>query len=307
MEDRSAIALSSLEFGSGSAADDHWLHGSSESLARLRRRGEATADAGCRVIVITGALGVGKHRLARWMHRRMAGATAPRIDLDGRSLPRELGSTAGMMVVDNADAIDVRGAQALVQRVTQVPQATLILLARAPLASLRDKSADHEQLFGRMTEAILEVPPLTERAQDIAAIARAALDDACARYALPTLALSPGALAELERQPWPGNARQICGLLEQAALRAQGRWVTPADLGFATAETQAAGTLHVRLPGASLREIEIKAITLALELADNRIVRAAELLGITRHALRRKIDKFGVLQNDAALDPDGSI
>ena len=60
--------------------------------------------------------------------------------------------------------------------------------------------------------------------------------------------------------------------------------------------------------GLSLREIEIKAITLALELADNRIVRAAELLGITRHALRRKIDKFGVVQNESAnLDPDGSI
>ena len=308
MEDRSAIALSSLEFGSRPVIDDLWLHGSSESLARLRRRAEATADAGCRVIVIGGARGVGKHRLTHWMHRRMAGAAAPRIDLDGRDLQSDIGASAGLMVVDHADGLDVRGAQALARRIAQVPHATLILIARTPLATLRETSADHEQLFGRMTEAILEVPPLAERTQDIAAIARAALDDACNTYDLPTLALSPGALTELEQQAWPGNARQIRGLLEQAALRAEGRWITPTELGFATPDAQAAGTLYVRLPGASLREIEIKAIALALELADNRIVRAAELLGITRHALRRKIDKFGVVQNDAMnLDPDGSI
>ena len=52
--------------------------------------------------------------------------------------------------------------------------------------------------------------------------------------------------------------------------------------------------LVIRLPGSSLREIEIEALRLALRLSEGRIVRASELLGITRHALRRKLEKFGL-------------
>lgn len=308
MEDRSVIALSSLEFGSAPATDHAWLHGPSESLARLRRRSEATADAGCRVIVITGPAGVGKRRLARWIHQRMQGPLAPMLVVDGAALPPKVATAPGMLIVENAQALEAHGAQTLKERIAQAKDTTLVLLSRLPLTTLRERSMDHEQLFGRMTEAVLEVPDLSERPQDIAAIARVALDETCQRYGMPARALSPGALAELERQSWPGNARQIRGLLEQAALGSTGRWISPADLGLASDEVQASGTLHVRLPGASLREIEIKAITLALELADGRIVRAAELLGITRHALRRKIDKFGVNARPApAPDPDASI
>ena len=308
MEDRSVIALSSLEFGSAPATDHAWLHGPSESLARLRRRSEATADAGCRVIVITGPAGVGKRRLARWIHRRMQGPLAPMLVVDGAALPAKVATAPGMLIVENAQTLEAHAAQTLKERIAQAKDTTLVLLSRVPLATLRERSMDHEQLFGRMTEAVLEVPDLSERPQDIASIARDALDETCQRYGMPARALSPGALAELERQSWPGNARQIRGLLEQAALGSTGRWISPADLGLASDEAQASGTLHVRLPGASLREIEIKAITLALELADGRIVRAAELLGITRHALRRKIDKFGVNARPApAPDPDASI
>ncbi len=307
MEDRSAIALSSLEFGSAPVVDDAWLHGSSERLARLRRRCEATADAGCRVIVITGATGVGKHRLARWMQRRMAGPLAPMIEADGRALPTGVTGSSGTLVVSHAEALDRRAAQALKQRIAQAADSVLILLSSTPLPKLRERSLDHEQLFGRMTEAILDIPALSTRPEDIAGLARATLEEVCGHYDLPARALSPGALTALEGQSWPGNARQLGSMLEQAALRSTGRWISPDDLGLAK-ESPSVGVLHVRLPGASLREIEIKAIRLALELADGRIVRAAELLGITRHALRRKIDKFGVDARPQAIpDPDASI
>lgn len=308
MEDRPVIALSSLEFGSSPVIDEAWLHGSSERLTRLRRRAAATADAGSRVVVITGPVGIGKRRLARWMQHRSAGPLAPLLELHGGALPAELAAAQGSVLIRGAESIDGRAAQLIKQRITEQPNAILFLTSRLPLATLRERSLDHEQLFGRMTEAVLEVPSLSERPEDVAGVARAALDDACSRYGLATRALSPGALAQLEQQSWPGSARQLRALLDQSALRAKGRWVGPADLGLSSAEPQNTGVLHVRLPGASLREIEVRAITLALELADGRIVRAAELLGITRHALRRKIDKFGVAARPAlAQDPDASI
>ena len=308
IEDRPVIAMSSLEFGSSPVVDDAWLHGSSECLTRLRRRAAATADAGSRVVVITGPVGVGKRRLARWMQHRSEGPLAPILELDGSALPADLTEAQGAVLIRGAESIDACAAQLIKARITSRPDASLFLTSRVPLASLRERSLDHEQLFGRMTEAVLGVPSLTERPEDVAGIARAALDDACRRYDLPVRALSPGALTELEQQAWPGNAEQLRALLDQAALRTQGRWVGPADLGLQGTGPQASGVLHVRLPGASLREIEVKAITLALQLADGRIVRAAELLGITRHALRRKIDKFGVATRPALVqDPDASI
>ncbi len=308
MVERSVIALSSLEFGSSPVVDDAWFHGSSESLVRLRRRAAATTDAGSKVVVITGPVGIGKGRLARWMQIRSAGPLIPLLELRGRALPASLTAAEGPVLIRGAESLDSRAAQLIKERITARPDATLFLTSRQPLASLRERSLDHEQLFGRMTEAVLDVPALTDRPEDIAGIARAALHDACERYGLATRALSPGALAELEQQPWPGSTRQLNALLEQSALRATGRWVGPAELGLSTTKPQSTGVLHVRLPGASLREIEGKAITLALELADGRIVRAAELLGVTRHALRRKIDKFGVTARPAlAQDPDSTI
>ncbi len=308
MQDRTVIALSSLEFGSSPVLDEAWLHGSSECLTRLRCRAAATADAGSRVVVVSGPVGIGKRRLVQWMHHRSCGPLVPMLEFQASALPTELASARGPMLIRGAESLDSRAAQRIKQRITSHPDALLYLTSQLPLATLRERSLDHEQLFGRMTEAVLDIPPLSERISDIAGIARAALDDACARYGLAIRALSPGALAELEQQPWPGSARQLRALLDLSALRAKGRWVGPADLGLSSTEPQSAGVLHVRLPGASLREIEVKAISLALDLADGRIVRAAELLGVTRHALRRKIDKFGVTTRPTfAEDPDASI
>ena len=63
------------------------------------------------------------------------------------------------------------------------------------------------------------------------------------------------------------------------------------------------GELVIRMPGNSLRDVELQALKLALDLTDGRVVRAAELLGITRHALRRKLDKHGLNDRRASSQP----
>ncbi len=309
IDDRTSNVLSALEFGPAPLIDARWLHGSSESLTRLRRRAEATADSGCRVIAVTGPTGVGKRRLARWIRHRMVGPTTPAVELDAREVPADAAEIPGPLLITSAERLGWHSAQVLKHRIAQSPKTSLILTSCSPLSTLRARSLDHEQLFGRMTEAILDIPPLHERPDDIGELARAHLDAVCARHDLGLRALSPGALEALTREPLPGSAAQICALLEAAALRTSGRWLTARDLGFQDEDAPApAAAMQIRLPGSSLREIEIKAITLALRLADHRIVRAAELLGITRHALRRKIDKFGLSDAQTeALDPETSI
>ena len=105
------------------------------------------------------------------------------------------------------------------------------------------------------------------------------------------------AIALLQRREYPGNVRELAGLIEQAVLGTVSDWLTVDDfprLGESDEPPTRRGELVIRLPGNSLREIELQALRLALELTDGRIVRAAELLGITRHALRRKLEKHGL-------------
>jgi DNA-binding NtrC family response regulator len=173
----------------------------------------------------------------------------------------------------------------------------LLLLTTTPASVLRARSLDHEQLIGRSTSALLEVPPLRSRLEDVPTLAHAFLGDAAAHYDRTVRGLSPQAMARLQQHTFPGNLRELRSIVEQAVLRGTGDWIGPDDLGLATAEPIAdaeRGELVIRLPGVSLREVELQTIRLALRLCDGRLVRAADLLGITRHALRRKLEKYNL-------------
>ncbi|MEJ7137556.1 sigma-54-dependent transcriptional regulator [Amphibiibacter pelophylacis] len=84
-----------------------------------------------------------------------------------------------------------------------------------------------EDLFYRLAEVRLDVPPLRDRgAGDIAAIAQTLLPDLCAHLARPSLALAPEALALIQQQPWPGNVRELRNTLLQAVLACEGTRLT---------------------------------------------------------------------------------
>lgn len=303
-----ATMLSRLEFGSGPPLDEAWLHGSSDALRRLRQHATALVGAGCRLIVVTGAPGVGKRRLGRWLLRRTQGPFAARLELAAADVTAGIESSDAPTLVCGVHRLAPAAIAVLKARVAQ-GAAPVVLTTTEPLPELRNRSLQHEQLFGRMTDAVLDVQALHTRVDDIPDLARVALEDTVSRHGLQVRGLSPTALAALQRHGLPGNARQVRALVEHAALACTGDWIGTADL-FGRAETvHDSAELHVRLPGVSLREIEIKALSLALRLADGRIVRAAELLGITRHALRRKLEKYGIDPQAAAAPahPDAFI
>jgi len=173
----------------------------------------------------------------------------------------------------------------------------LILTTDEPLAALRARSLEHGQLFARCGRAIVVVPNLAARRADIPALAKLFVADAVSRFGKAIRGVTPQALGLLQRRDYPGNVRELAGLVEQAVLTTVSDWLTVEDfprLADGDAPQSRRGELMIRLPGNSLREIELQALRLALELTDGRIVRAAELLGITRHALRRKLEKHGL-------------
>jgi DNA-binding NtrC family response regulator len=264
--------------------------------------------------LITGERGTGKRRLARWLHAQSRRGTRPLVSVDAvserateivqglaRALPgRDIaGMQPGNLLVENFQAASQELVHALLELLSAQGlelKCGVILLSTEAMTVLRTASMEHGRLLGRSGSSIIELPPLRERSEDVGVLARAFLEEAAKHYGRSVRGLSPQALTRLAQHGWPGNARELRASVEQALLRSTGDWVTADDLPLPSeAQTDAPhAEVVIRMPGSSLREIELQAIKLALRLASGRLVRASELLGITRHALRRKLEKYGL-------------
>jgi len=317
--------LSLMEFMTPATAEEPpqlGLDGDSESIQRIRGRIEALARAGFTAALITGEPGTGKRRLSRWMHGQSRRGNRPLISVDAAA-PRAVEVVAGLvralanrepglgihpgnLAVENLQAAPPELAQLLVELLTVQGvelRCGLLLSSSEPIGTLRGQSVEHGTLLGRSGSALIELPPLRDRMEDIPVLARVFLDEAGHYYGRSLRGISPQAAARLQQHGFPGNARELRATIEQALLRSTGDWVTIEDLPLPRTMIEASPQAEVviRLPGSSLREIELQAIKLALRIASGRLVRASELLGITRHALRRKLEKYGL--NDLRARP----
>jgi DNA-binding NtrC family response regulator len=308
-------------------AAERWLAGQSAAVERLRGRATTVGREGAAVVVIHGEPGSGKLRSAQWIHRCGGRSSRPLlvVDADDPTLLAQLdqvivalrpGSNAtvpGTVALRNCE----RAGEDALARLVQILGSqgvelvcSLFLISKRSPEQLRDISSLHAQLVARAGTATISVPSLRNRGSDVGELARLFADDAARRYDKAIRGISPQALAKLEAHEFPGNIRELQAMVEQAVLRSSGDWVTGECFAGLGDELSVRATddseLVIRLPGSSLREIEIEALRLALRLADGRIVRASELLGITRHALRRKLEKFG-LNDLRAPGPEAEI
>lgn len=293
---------------------ESWLEGQSAAIERLRTRATALAHEGAAALLIHGEPGSGKLRTAQWVHRVGArsgrallvlDADDPTIDgkLDGviETLEHDAGHAPGTLVVRMVE----RASESTVARLLRLLGAqgveltcSLALLSNDTPEQLRVRTLEHANLLGRVGSAIVAVPALRHRSGDVAELARRFVELSARRYGKSLRGVSPQALSKLEGHEFPGNVHELASIVEQAVLRSSGDWVT-AEAFFGLGEASAvrstdSSELVIRLPGSSLREIEVQALRLALRMSGGRIVRASELLGITRHALRRKLEKFGL-------------
>jgi DNA-binding NtrC family response regulator len=150
-----------------------------------------------------------------------------------------------------------------------------------------------EDLFYRLNVFPISLPPLRERAADIPLLVEAAM--AGARRARPRLACSPLAMRSLRAHPWPGNVRELMAALESAAIRADGDRIEAQHLPEevrAPLERDAATGERYRVHDAP--GDERSAILAALEEAGGSRARAAEILGMGRTTLWRKMRLYDI-------------
>jgi len=166
-------------------------------------------------------------------------------------------------------------------------------------AKLYDAQVFRPDLLFRLNTIVIRVPPLRERRDDIPALLRHYLTGYQQQYGRPAYQISPSALDALCAHTWPGNVRSLRQACERAVILVQSDAYMLADFGlrhdaasFATQTTSAVGT------GAAnplkLDALERDAIASALAQVEGNISRAARLLGVSRAALYRKLDKHGL-------------
>jgi DNA-binding NtrC family response regulator len=135
----------------------------------------------------------------------------------------------------------------------------------------------------------IRIPPLRDRKDDIPLLANHFLRQQAERYGKPVREFAPEAMRALLNHAWPGNVRELRHVVERAVLLAPGMTVTADDLEL-LAKPGAAPALDEM----TLEDAERWLITHALQRHDGNVSRAADALGVSRSALYRRLQHFGI-------------
>src|SRR5262249_44751342 len=264
-------------------------------------------------VLIQGETGVGKEVFVERLHARSRRADKPLLRLNcggftesllhSEPFGHEKGSFTGADrakpgLLENADGGSVfldeigelpLGLQARLLRVLQDRKVQRVGALEPRAIDVRFLSATNRDLLGeiaagrfrqdlyyRLAGVTIEIPPLRERVAEIAGLAREFLAGAAAR----PLHLTTQAIAQLERDTWPGNIRELKNVIERAALLAPGDAVDIEHLSLAGPGAPATGSLH-----ADVDALERKRVLEALEACGGNQTRAAQRLGISRGTL----------------------
>jgi DNA-binding NtrC family response regulator len=147
-----------------------------------------------------------------------------------------------------------------------------------------------EDLLFRLNTIEIHLPPLRERREDVPLLARYFLDKYSKRYRKTLSGFDNTGMQLLLEHTWPGNVRELDHAIERSVLMTQGMQVGAADLGLRNTKSAGSG----RLEDMSLEEVESFLIRKALARHDNNVSHAADALGLSRSALYRRMQRYGI-------------
>jgi DNA-binding NtrC family response regulator len=265
-------------------------------------------------VLVTGPNGAGKERIAAIVHANSAVRKGPFVAVNCGALPGELieaelfGAEAGAytgankaregrfeladggtLFLDEIGNLPLPGQMKLL-RVLETGQFERLGSGRTRRAKVRVLSATNadlkamiragtfrEDLYYRLNVIEVNLPPLAERADDILPLAEHFLDGRAE--------LSDAAREALLNYPWPGNVRELKNAIERAALLAGDGPITPEQLNLPQ---------HAAMAPRNLDEPSREAVEAALGKAGGVVSRAAQSLGLSRQALYRRMERYGL-------------
>jgi two-component system NtrC family response regulator len=312
-----------------SASDEEPLPGiigTSEALKRICRTIERAARSDISVLLV-GESGTGKEVLVRALHALSARAAAPLVAISCVAIPatlleselfgHERGAFTGALRRRSGRIESAQGGTFFLDEIGDMPvelQAKLlrflqertiqrlgggkeipvdVRIACAANRDLRAMVAEgdfREDLYYRLSELSVEVPPLRERSNDCALLARHFFERFRKQARRPLRGLTQGALEAVSRHPWPGNVRELENRVKRGVLMAEGTEVTAADLelggeGDAQPETDLKCRLHAT---------ERDALLAAWSEAGGNVSQVSRILGVSRPTVYRMLREHGL-------------
>ncbi len=244
-------------------------------------------------ILLLGETSSGRATLARFSHALSSRKAAPLVELGIEALTSDVQqrvllardggegiwnrSGAGTLLLRNVEHLSQESWIALgqlVEREAELGPRLLLTMSAPPAAAVA------------LPLAQIEVPPLRERPDDVPSLVQAFAAGA---------ELTASALELLEHYTWPGNIAELRGVIERAITLAAGVPIEERHLPERIRQAPIPGAA-IRLPlgGLRLEEVEIVLMRQALDRAGGNKTRAAELLGLTRHTLLYRLEKYGL-------------
>lgn len=276
-------------------------------------------------LLILGENGTGKDLLARYIHEQSSRRDGPFVALDLGSIPEPLfeselfgyekgaftdarhskpgrmeaavGGTLFLNEVGNLSlpmqakllsVLEQRRASRLGATTSYTVNVRLICATNSDLYTAVERREFRQDLLYRMNTIELRLPPLRERGNDLFLLADFFRQRFADQYKKQVEGISREARRQMQQYRWPGNVRELEHVLERAVILSSGPLLTCADLRLPSSSIDAASEMEQY----HLERVERNHIEEVLRLCGGNITMAAEMLGITRPALYRRMEKY---------------
>lgn len=296
-------------------------------MLRVCRTVEKVAGSGATVLLL-GESGTGKEVLARGLHEaspRRDGrfvaincAAIPDNLLESELFGYEKGAFTGAAKTTPGKIESANGGTLMLDEIGDLPLALQAKLLRflqervieriggrqeipvdvrivgathQDLKALTREGRFREDLYYRLAEIVVDIPPLRARAGDAALLAHVFVRRFATQQNRGTMTLGEGALRAIESHAWPGNVREMENCIKRAVIMADGPQIAPEDIGLGLPADDGLAGLDLR----KVRdEAERRAVITALARVNGNVVRAAEVLGVSRPTLYDLMHRFGL-------------
>lgn len=173
---------------------------------------------------------------------------------------------------------------------TRIANCRIICASNADFETLIGQGKFRTDLYFRINPIELTIPSLRERKDDILPLAEHFIQLHCQKYQLPLANLSESARSALISYHWPGNVRELSHFIARAVLMSEQETLEAKDFGFKDTPVQDKGYMSLM----TLEDAERKLLNMAMAQSDNNVEEAALLLGISKSAIYRRLDKFNI-------------